>query len=70
MHEITKKIYKGVTLTSYEDGGVSVYEVAIPDGSSFCYTERELRALFQLGKYFDSTVNETEKYIAENVLGV
>ena len=70
MHEITKKIYKGVTLTSYEDGGVPVYEVTISDGSSFWYTEGELRALFEIGKYFDSVVSETEKYIAENVLGV
>ena len=70
MKEITSIHNAGVSIIALEDGGVPIYEVKIPDGSSFCYTEGELRALFGMADIFPSVVDRAERYISVNVLGI
>ena len=64
MKEISSIHNSGVTITALEDSGVPVYEVKVPDGSSFCYTEGELRALFGMADMFPSVVDRAERYIS------
>lgn len=70
MKEITSIHNAGVSIIALEDGGVPVYQVKISDGSSFCYTEGELRALFEMANMFQSIVDRAERYISTNVLGI
>ena len=70
MKEITSIHNAGVSIIALGGGGVPIYEVKIADGSSFCYTEGELRALFGMADMFPSVVDRAERYVSINVLGI